>query len=62
MPPLNNYLKKNIVIDEIDLNNVYIGLEFEFTQGTEGNWTTIMANALKKPKLKAASRLLTKQS
>ena len=27
--PLMNYLKKDIVIDEIDLNNVYIGLEFE---------------------------------
>jgi uncharacterized protein involved in outer membrane biogenesis len=45
--PLKNYLKKDIVIDEIDLNNVYIGLEFESPQGTSGNWTTIMANAEK---------------
>ncbi len=43
--PLMNYLKKDIVIDEIDLNNVYIGLEFESPQGTSGNWTTIMTNA-----------------
>jgi uncharacterized protein involved in outer membrane biogenesis len=43
--PLTNYLKKDIVIDEIDLNNVYIGLEFESPQGTSGNWTTIMTNA-----------------
>jgi uncharacterized protein involved in outer membrane biogenesis len=43
--PLMGYLKKDIVIDEIDLNNVYIGLEFESPQGTSGNWTTIMANA-----------------
>jgi uncharacterized protein involved in outer membrane biogenesis len=45
--PLMNYLKKDIVIDEIDLNNVYIGLEFDSPQGTSGNWTTIMTNAEK---------------
>jgi len=45
--PLTNYLKKDIVIDEITLNNVYIGLEFESPQGTSGNWTTIMTNAQK---------------
>ncbi len=43
--PLMGYLHNDIVIDEIDLNNVYIGLEFESPQGTTGNWTTIMNNA-----------------
>jgi hypothetical protein len=38
------YLKKNIIIEEITLNNVYIGLEFESPKGTNGNWTAIMAN------------------
>lgn len=45
--PLLSYFKKDIVIDEIDLNSVYVGLEFESPQGTSGNWTSIMANAEK---------------
>ncbi|MBS0647712.1 MAG: AsmA family protein [Verrucomicrobia bacterium] len=43
--PLTGYLKQDIVIDEIDLNNVYLGLEFASPKGTTGNWTTIMTNA-----------------
>jgi len=42
--PLMGYMSNDIVIDEIDLNNVYIGLEFESPKGTSGNWTTIMTN------------------
>jgi uncharacterized protein involved in outer membrane biogenesis len=43
--PIMGYLKKDIVIDEITLSNVYIGLEFESPKGTNGNWTAIMTNA-----------------
>ncbi|MBS0615995.1 MAG: hypothetical protein JSR58_05535 [Verrucomicrobia bacterium] len=43
--PLTRYLKNHIVIDEINLDNVYLGLEFNSPTGTEGNWTTIMHNA-----------------
>jgi hypothetical protein len=43
--PLAGYLHKDIVIDEIDLNNVYLGLEFASPKGATGNWTTIMSNA-----------------
>lgn len=43
--PLTGYLNKDIVIDEIDVNNVYLGLEFASPKGTTGNWTTIMSNA-----------------
>ena len=43
--PLTNYLKDDIVIDEIDLDNVYIGLEFDSPKSANGNWTTIMKNA-----------------
>ena len=43
--PLTGYLHKDIVIDEIDVNNVYLGLEFASPKGTTGNWTTIMNNA-----------------
>jgi uncharacterized protein involved in outer membrane biogenesis len=45
--PLMGYFKKDIVINEIDLNNVYLGIEFVSIKGTDGNWTTIMANAQK---------------
>ncbi len=42
--PFTRYLNKHIVIDEIDLNDVYLGLEFESASSTKGNWTTIMNN------------------
>lgn len=43
--PILNYLHDDIIIDRIDMKNVYIGLEFDSPHGTTGNWTTIMANA-----------------
>jgi uncharacterized protein involved in outer membrane biogenesis len=43
--PLTRYLKDHIEIEEIDVDNIYLGLEFDSPQGAEGNWTTIMANA-----------------
>lgn len=42
--PFFNYLDQNVVIDEIDLKDVYLGLEFESASNTKGNWTTIMKN------------------
>jgi uncharacterized protein involved in outer membrane biogenesis len=42
--PLTRYLGKHIVVDEIDLNDVYLGLEFDSASGTKGNWTRIMSN------------------
>jgi len=42
--PFTHYLNKHIVIDEIDLNDVYLGLEFDSATGTKGNWTRIMSN------------------
>ena len=43
--PLTRYMHNDIVIDEIDVDNVYLGLEFNSPSGAEGNWTTIMHNA-----------------
>jgi uncharacterized protein involved in outer membrane biogenesis len=43
--PLTRYLSDHIEIDEIEVSNVYLSLEFDSPQGTEGNWTTIMKNA-----------------
>ncbi|HSW86480.1 MAG TPA: AsmA family protein [Rhabdochlamydiaceae bacterium] len=42
--PLMNYMHKQIVIDEVDLSNVYLGLEFEYMGSKKGNWSTIMNN------------------
>lgn len=42
--PLTRYLSKEIVIDQIDVNDIYLGLEFDSIKGTKGNWTTIMGN------------------
>ena len=42
--PFTHYLDQQIVIDEIDVNDVYLGLEFDSAKGTQGNWTRIMGN------------------
>lgn len=42
--PFTRYLNKDIVIDEIDLQDVYLGLEFDSATSTNGNWTTILGN------------------
>lgn len=42
--PITRYLHDSIEIDEIDLSNVYLGLEFDSPSGTKGNWTTLMQN------------------
>ncbi len=43
--PLSRYFHEHIEIDEIDVNDIYLGLEFDSPKGTKGNWTTIMNNA-----------------
>ena len=47
LAPFTRYLSSHIVIDEIDLQNVYLGLEFDSASGTTGNWTRIMGNLQK---------------
>lgn len=42
--PLTRYLNHHIVIDEIDVKDVYLGLEFDSPSGATGNWTTILGN------------------
>ncbi len=37
-------LAEDVVIDEIDLDNVYLGLEFKNAKSTDSNWTTIMSH------------------
>ncbi len=42
--PLTTYVKDPIIIDQVLLDNVYIGLEFYKAGSTNGNWTYIVNN------------------
>jgi len=39
--PVTTYFSNDILIDEIDVNNIYLGLEFDSISNGDGNWTTI---------------------
>ncbi|MDN3506170.1 MAG: hypothetical protein P0S96_02970 [Simkaniaceae bacterium] len=39
--PINTYFSDDILIDEIEVNNIYLGLEFDTITSGDGNWTTI---------------------
>jgi len=45
--PLFHFIKNNTVIDEISLNKVYMGLQFDSNKRSKGNWTIIMNNVNK---------------
>ncbi len=42
--PLTRYLDQHVDIEQINLDHVYLGLEFEAKGSKEGNWSTIMRN------------------
>ena len=42
--PLSNYFNPKVVIEKVQLDNVYLGLEFDSATSTQGNWTRIMSN------------------
>ena len=41
---LTKYLGNPIVIEKIQMDNVYLGLEFDSATSTKGNWTRIFGN------------------
>lgn len=47
LAPFFNYLRPQIIIDKVEVDNIYLGLEFDSATGTSGNWTRIMANLKK---------------
>jgi len=57
--PLTRFLDKDIVIDKMNMDKIYLGLEFDSKGSKKGNWTTIMRN-LKKSN--AADRKKEKKS
>jgi len=48
--PLTRFLDNKIVIDEMTMDDIYIGLEFDSPNSKNGNWTTIMNNMSKSTK------------
>ena len=42
--PFTNFFDNQIVIDEIDVNDVFLDLEFDSASDTQGNWSRIMNN------------------
>ncbi len=42
--PLMSYLDDKIIVDEIDVNDIYIGLEFDSSSSSDGNWKIILSN------------------
>ena len=42
--PLTRYFDNRVIIDEIDVNDIYLGLEFDTTSSADGNWKTILSN------------------
>lgn len=42
LAPVTNYIKKHVVVDQIEIDNVYLGLEFKTPLGTDGNWSKII--------------------
>jgi hypothetical protein len=49
--PVSTYFSNDIKIDEIEVSDIYLGLEFDSAENADGNWTTIFKN------LKEHSRL-----
>lgn len=57
LAPFANYLKRHVVIDQIAIDNVYLGLEFKAPLSTEGNWSKIM-DQLNKSSATSSSRTI----
>ncbi|MEM7175060.1 MAG: hypothetical protein AAF443_03920 [Chlamydiota bacterium] len=42
--PYKHYLQRSIVIDKIEMDNIYLDIEFYNEDKTEGNWQSLVAN------------------
>lgn len=41
---VTQYFKKEVIIDEVTVNDIYLGLEFDSPISIKGNWTVLMDN------------------
>ncbi len=44
LAPFHRFFNQQIVIDQINISDVYLGLEFASASSTDGNWSQIMKN------------------
>lgn len=42
--PLTNYMKHHVEIEQIIVDDIYIGLEFDTIESEKGNWTRLIEN------------------
>lgn len=42
--PITEFLKSEVKIDEVKVDDIYLGLEFDFKNSLNGNWTKILSN------------------
>ena len=54
--PYKQYFKNPIVIDKIEMNNVYINIEFYTEDNIEGNWQVLIDNMEANHKLSSESK------
>lgn len=63
--PLQQYLYSFITIDEVVVNDIYLGLEFDSAASGQGNWTKLMTNYKNNAKLehvdKGSEQILIKR-
>ncbi|NGX59171.1 MAG: hypothetical protein KR126chlam3_00318 [Chlamydiae bacterium] len=52
--PVTAYFSNDIVVEEIDVNDIYLGLEFDSTSSADGNWTRILKHYQDEADLDAA--------
>lgn len=41
--PITHFLKDEVVIDEVEVDGIYLGLEFDTKTSTQGNWTKLFS-------------------
>ena len=58
--PLSRYFHDALVIDEIHLNDIYLGLEFNSATTTNGNWAVIMERIQAQEKRSSSSTTRTR--
>lgn len=49
--PLTTYFQGHVLVDEIAMEDIYLGLEFDSPSAAKGNWSTIFGNLEKEGKL-----------
>lgn len=47
--PVTTYFTNNIVVDEIEVDDIYLGIEFDSTTSTNGNWRVIFKHFNENP-------------